>query len=364
VFRLKNILKVSLILLNMVIAFILMIANTAPFTNPVNFYPIAFLGLGYSILLFINLGFVFFWLFSKKIYFLISFIVVLFSWPNINKMFAFTDTIKPDEKTKTYKLLSYNVKNFDFYNWREDQKNRDAIFTFIVKEQPDIITFQEFFDGSKKGWNNITRLVDSLGYKFHYFVPKVKIKSRGENYGLATFSKYPFIQKRHLPFYGSKTNAALFTDVVLESDTIRVYNVHLQSIHLEQEDVNYENFKSYATDAKPMFSKLKKAFEARSEQVELLQKQIKHSPYPVLLSGDFNDTPISYAYETIAKVLNDNYLMAGFGFGGTYNGPLPSFRIDYIFSSEAFKTIRFSNYNLKYSDHKPIISTFHLKKYD
>lgn len=360
-FRLKRTIKVSLILLNMAIAFILMVANTAPFTNPSNFHLMAFLGLGFGIVLLINLGFLLFWILNRKIYFLISFVVLLFSWPNITKLFAFTDTVKPGEKIKTHKILSYNVKNFDFYNWKEDQKNRNAILEFINEKQPDIITFQEFFDGSKKGWNNAVRLVDSLGYTHHYFVPKVKIKSRGENYGLATFSKYPFINKQHIPFYESKTNAALFTDIKIDKDTVRVYNVHLQSIHLEHDEVNYENFKSYLKDAKPMFQKLKRAYIARSEQVELLQKQVKNSPYPVLLAGDFNDTPISYAYETIAKVLNDNYLMAGFGFGGTYNGPLPSFRIDYIFSSKDFKTIRFNKYNLTYSDHQPIISTFYLK---
>lgn len=345
----------------MVVAFVLMIANTAPFTNPSSFYPMAFLGLGFSIILLVNLCFLIVWIFNRKIYFLISLIVLLFSWPNISKLFAFTDTVKPGEKTKTYKLLTYNVKNFDFYNWREDQKNRDAILNFINKKQPDIITFQEFFDGTKKGWNNVVRLVDSLGYKHHYFVPKVKVKSRGENYGLATFSKHPFINKQHIPFYGSKANASVFTDIKIDKDTIRVYNVHLQSIHLEHDEVNYEDFKSYVKDAQPMFTKLKNAYEVRSEQVGLLQKHINNSPYPVMLAGDFNDTPISYAYETIAKVLNDNYLMGGFGFGGTYNGPLPPFRIDYIFSDENFKTVRLNKFNLPYSDHKPLISTFYLK---
>jgi len=361
-FKLKRIVKVVLVILNIVAVFILMLANTAPFTNPSTFYHTAFLGLSYSFIFSICVGFCMFWIFRRKIYFLISFIVLLFSWPNVAKMFAFTDAVKPTEKTITYKLLSYNVKNFDFYNWKEDQKNRDAIFKFINNKQPDIITFQEFFDGEKKGWNNVVQLADSMGYSYNYFIPKVKIKSRGENYGLATFSKYPLINKQHLSFYTSKTNAALVTDVLIEKDTVRVYNVHLQSIHLEHDEVNYENFKSYIKDAKPMFGKLKRAYIARSEQVDLLQKHIKNSPYPVLLSGDFNDTPISYGYETIAKVLNDNYLVAGFGFGGTYNGPLPSFRIDYIFSSNDFKVIKFNNYNVKYSDHKPIISTFHLKE--
>lgn len=360
-FKIKRIVKITLVVLNLALAFILMLANTAPFTNPSIFYPTAFLGLSYSFIIFMCVAFGIFWVFKRKIYFLISFIVLMFSWSHIAKTFAFTDAVKPAEKTTTYKLLSYNVKNFDFFNWKEDQKSRDAIFKFINNKQPDIIAFQEFFDGSKKGWDNVAQLADSLGYSHHYFVPKVKIKSRGENYGLATFSKYPILNKQHLSFYSSKTNAAIVTDVLIDKDTVRVYNTHLQSIHLAHDEVNYENFKSYLKDAKPMLGKLKRAYIARSEQVELLQKQIKNCPYPVLLAGDFNDTPISYAYETIAKVLNDNYLMAGFGFGGTYNGPLPPFRIDYIFSSNEFKVIRFNNYNVKFSDHKPIISTFYLK---
>jgi len=102
-------------------------------------------------------------------------------------------------------------------------------------------------------------------------------------------------------------------------------------------------------------------YAKRSEQVYIAQKNIKNAPYPVLLCGDFNDTPISYAYQTVANLLEDSYLNAGLGLGGTYVGRLPSFRIDYIFNDAAFKAVDFQTLNLKLSDHKPIVATFYLK---
>jgi len=360
----KKIIQYIFICITVLLAVVLMFANTAPYTNPSEFWLAAFLGLSYIYLVLANLINALFWAYYKKWYVIIPLIMLALSYPNIKKLIAFQDPAKPSEKVKLFKLLSYNVKNFDFYNWREDQKARNQMMKHLKVEAPDIITFQEFFNGGKTGWNNIELLEKDLGYAYHFFQPKITIKESVENYGIAIFSKYPIIHSKHIAFHNSGTNAFIYADIVMNDDTVRVYNLHLQSIHLDKSDQILEPDNENIIDVegtKSTIKKLRRAYIKRSEQVELAQRSIKNAPYPVLLCGDFNDTPISYAYQSIATLLSDSYLQAGLGLGGTYIGRLPSFRIDYIFNDDNFKAIDFQTLNIKLSDHKPIIATFYIK---
>lgn len=360
----KKLLKLLLLVATVGFALILMFANTAPYTNPSDFWMPAFLGLAYIFLVFINLAFMGIWVYRKSAYVCIPFLVLVLSYPNIKKLIAFKDPSKPSEKILLTKLMSYNVKNFDYYNWKEDLKARNKMMQRIKAEAPDIIAFQEFFTGGKKGWDNVSYLQKELGYQHHFFQPKITIEEREEYYGIAIFSKFPILNQLHVPFYNSGTNAFIYADILIKKDTVRLYNMHLQSIHLDQSDQILENSDENIIDVegtKSTIKKLKRAYAKRSEQVYIAQKNIKNCPYPVLLCGDFNDTPISYAYQSIANLLEDSYLNAGLGLGGTYVGRLPSFRIDYIFNSDSFKVVDFQTLNLKLSDHKPIMATLYLK---
>jgi len=300
----KKILKLIFIGTTMLFALVLMFANTAPFTNPSEFWIAAFLGLTYIYLVVLNIIFGFVWLYRKSWYAVIPLAVVLLSYPNIKKLIAFKDPPKPSEKVLLTKLMSYNVKNFDYYNWKEDLKARNKMMQHIKKEAPDIIAFQEFFTGGKKGWDNVSYLEKELGYTHHFFQPKIKIKEREEFYGIAIFSKFPILNQLHVPFHNSGTNAFIYADILIEQDTVRLYNMHLQSIHLDKTDQIIDSADDQIIDVdgtKSTVNKLKRAYAKRSEQVYIAQKNIKNSPYPVLLCGDFNDTPISYAYQSIAN---------------------------------------------------------------
>jgi endonuclease/exonuclease/phosphatase family metal-dependent hydrolase len=81
---------------------------------------------------------------------------------------------------------------------------------------------------------------------------------------------------------------------------------------------------------------------------------VNESPYPVILCGDLNDTPVSYCYRQFSRTLYDSFVESGNGIGQTYIGVVPSNRIDYIFHSEEFETANFTTHQVNYSDHKPI----------
>jgi len=211
----KKLLKIILLLATLAFALILMFANTAPYTNPADFWMAAFLGLAFVFLVVINLLIMYIWLYRKSAYAFIPLLVVVLSYPNIKKLVAFKDPPKPSEKTLLTKVMSYNVKNFDYYNWKEDLIARNKIMKHIEKEAPDIIAFQEFFTGGKKGWGNVNYLQKELDYTHHFFQPKITIKEREEYYGIAIFSKYPIINQLHVPFYNSGTNAFIYADILI-----------------------------------------------------------------------------------------------------------------------------------------------------
>ena len=107
---------------------------------------------------------------------------------------------------------------------------------------------------------------------------------------------------------------------------------------------------------------LKQGFVRRSHQSQLVKAQINSSPYPVIVAGDFNDTPVSYSYRKIRKGLNDSFVSSGYGAGFTYKGNYPPNRIDYILYDNALESTYFETLKVKYSDHYPIVAYF--RKYN
>ncbi|MBP7497961.1 MAG: endonuclease/exonuclease/phosphatase family protein, partial [Bacteroidales bacterium] len=106
-----------------------------------------------------------------------------------------------------------------------------------------------------------------------------------------------------------------------------------------------------------IISRLKRAYIKRAAQVDIVNKHIAKCTYPVIVCGDFNDTPLSYSYKSIikSKKLKDSYIEAGNGFSQTYAGTaFPSFRIDYILHSSVFKTLNYSRDKIYFSDHYPV----------
>lgn len=106
---------------------------------------------------------------------------------------------------------------------------------------------------------------------------------------------------------------------------------------------------------------MKHAFLMRSKQVDAIKEFIDKSPYKVIVCGDFNDSPTSYAYRTISGNLKDAFMEAGSGLGRTYVGPMPSLRIDYILGDESFTFYNYYAKSFPFSDHKMVSCTIKIK---
>jgi endonuclease/exonuclease/phosphatase family metal-dependent hydrolase len=181
-----------------------------------------------------------------------------------------------------------------------------------------------------------------------------------------TFSKFPIIRKGEIVHPGS-SSLSIYTDVLIKNDTFRIFNNHLQSFRLRRmersfiEELTASNDKEPMNEVKSLSVSLKKGFVKRALQAQVVKDNINKSPYPVIVLGDFNDTPVSYSYRKIRKGLNDSFLNSGYGAGFTYRGNYPRNRIDYILYDDNLINSYFEIIKVKYSDHYPIIAYFRKK---
>lgn len=344
---------------NHVFAVSLLVSYLAPNVSPENFWAIAFFGLAYPVLLIINLVFVIYWAGQLKKRAAYSFIIILAGWTQMLGYVQISLAKTPDKTKKTIKVMSYNVKVFDLYNWTHNIETRSKMFELIKDESPDIFCFQEFFSRDSSRLDNLDSILKFQKAKFVHVEYTTTVK-RIHHWGIATFSSYPIIAKGRIDFGYKSNNICIYTDVKMGNDTIRIYNMHLQSISFRPDDYKYvENLQKDVENediehSKSIFKRLKRAFIIRSQQADLIEQSILSSPYSVIVCGDFNDTPASYAYHTISDNLKDAFIESGNGFGRSYVGAFPSFRIDYILHSKTFSAYNFRTIREELSDHFPI----------
>ena len=239
--------------------------------------------------------------------------------------------LKPRYDKKALKVMSYNVRSFIDDN-RERQL--DSIVKIIKAVNPDILCLQEM------GFSDIA---DSL---LGPLKPMPHSLSR-VNLSPAIYSRYPIIKASRM----DTLKNFVWADIVIKKDknnedTIRVFNNHLHSTAIRRDDSNYiENHEYLEGDSlgkvHSMVKRLTENNRVRAEQADTLAALVAASPYPVIVCGDFNDTPVSYTYRTVARKLNDPYRKVGRGYSHTYRGFFDMLRIDYIFYSDEFEALSY-----------------------
>jgi len=335
---------------NLAVIVLLLFSYAALFVPPDKFWVIALFGLAYPWIVSINLVFIVIWLLFKPRWSLISIVFILAGWPVLGR-FMQTDGKKTEENG--IRVLSYNVKYFTGEEGVLPRETAKRIISFLEHNSPDIICLQEVTLRTNQIFN-LEAVRNQLPGIQHYQYARTDRTT-----GSVTFSRYPIVNMEEIRFENSG-NIAICTDVKISGDTVRVFNVHLQSYRLMPD--NYRLLESPAItseqdlrDAKELGSKYRWAVRKRAEQSRLLRSHIASSPYPVIVCGDFNDTPSSYAYQTTKGSLKDAFKESGKGIGQTYTGSLvPSFRIDYILHSNNFSSYNFTVHLADYSDHRPI----------
>ena len=320
----------------------LLISYLAPHVSPENFWFLAFFGLAYPIFVFVNLLFVIYWGIQLKKRAFYSLLIILGGWAQMGEYVQIHFNNTPDKSKKLIKVMSYNVRLFDLYDWSHNTETRSKMFDLINNENPDIMCIQEFFThDSSKLFNNLDTLLKFQKAK-NTQIEYTNRSGKTNHLGAAIFSSYPIIARGKITFATKTNNICIFSDIKINNDTVRVYNIHLQSIQFDYEDYKFVDdiINKKETEelekSKNILKRMKRAFLKRSVQTELVADNISKSPYPVIVCGDFNDPPASYSYHTISKNLGDAFVESGNGFGRSYVGLFPSFRIDYILHSNQY----------------------------
>jgi endonuclease/exonuclease/phosphatase family metal-dependent hydrolase len=349
----KRIIRLIFLTINIVAAGCLLLAYLCCWVNPEKVWWLGLLGLGFLYLLIINLLFIGYWLLTaKKKYAILSLLIVVCGWGiTLRNVRFFGKNMSPTFAEKSISVLSFNVHMFRQANGTGENGEKMNIHHFFRELQADILCLQEFA--------NIDKMPEriSSGTK----MPHHHVEMSLGRLGIATFSRYPVVGAKLL-YSDNSVNACMYTDLLIAGDTIRVFNVHLKSIGFgnKQRDL-LENAirKEYReSDVKTFKSIVKHIVNAsirRAKQVEIVERHIAESPYPVIICGDFNDPPVSYSYQKIRGNRKDAFTEAGHGFSFTYNiGRISHQRIDFILHSPEFEAYDYKSPRVMLSDHYPV----------
>ncbi len=357
--QLRKILYKILLSVNVFFALALVMSYLSVNINPKIFALPALFGLAYPYLLLVNIIIVIIWAMMLKYEAFISAVIIAAGFTHFSNYIKLS---RPKgDKANTFKVLSYNVRMFNYLETNNRNNSKSRIIDFIKVQKPDIICLQEYYEPSDYVAKNAAFKAALPG---KYYSQEKKTGRGGRSfYGIITFSRFPIVRQGEVNHPGS-SSLTVFTDVLIGKDTVRIYNNHLQSFRLRRmkrsflEEITQSDDIETFGEVKNITMSLRKAFARRSLQAQAVKDHINKSPYPVIVAGDFNDTPVSYSYRKIRKGLNDAFVNSGYGAGFTYKGNYPPNRIDYILYDKSLVNSYFQIIKIKFSDHYPILAYF------
>lgn len=284
-------------------------------------------------------------------------------YPLVSLIVAFpfiraTIAINPYASTENseFSVLSYNIRFFKDAKAYNYGNFSPEMMHWVLNDSSEIKCFQEFY--SHPAFPNLDMLnrLKANGYQHHLIDLTPEIEPI---HGLSIFSKFPIIKKGALYFQDHTFNGAMFVDILINNDTIRVYNLHLRSMGLDSKEIMSPEIKEKYKD---VAWSLRSGFVARSRQIQQVAEHIEASPYPVILCGDLNDMPFSFTYFKLRRKMANAFEASGNGLGFTYNGKLPFLRIDNQFYDDFFEALYFEvDRNAENSDHFPIKTSYKKK---
>ncbi|HPF63228.1 endonuclease/exonuclease/phosphatase family protein [Lentimicrobium sp.] len=341
----------------------LVAAMISPHADPYHCWIISFFGLAYPLLWLANLLNALlnirFRIFSRVIL-----IILLAGLPMMLKHFG---VYGPDKYILSaggaYTLVTYNVHGFSDISGKKSVYDvQFLVHELYARENAGLICMQEYpvRRNPSGGFNrnmNISPLLPHNHLSWYepdgIYMESVLMTSTRQK-----------IQNQGTVYSPDIEDFAIYTDISFPEGTVRVYNVHLQSLMLKEERSLLNNSttgyikKSTLRQGWVTAAKLRRAFILRSYQAKCLAQHIQQSPWPVIVAGDFNDTPASFAYRILSKGLCDSFESGGQGFTTTFSESHYPIRIDHVLASPQIKILSYERKLTGYSDHYPIVVRF------
>lgn len=275
-----------------------------------------------------------------------------------------------EKKVNSMRVMSWNVELFDINEYKTHPEKKIEMMNLVKTYQPDIACFQEMAGGDDdKAINYLGDFKRTMNFNGYYYSYDDKLDyDQVHHFGIIIFSKFPIINKQTISTPPHDYNSIFqYIDVLVDKDTVRIFNIHLQSLKFTARNLKYlenpgANTDTVLSQSKNIISKLKTGFLKRSVQSKRVRVEIDRSPYPLIVCGDFNDVPNSFAYCKIGDGLRDAFVEKGLGFGRTFSSISPTLRIDNIFTDKRFTVQQFTRISRRLSDHFPIIADINLAR--
>lgn len=365
--------KRSLVILNLFVAvFFLVGCYAVVFDSPL-FWPLGLLNLSAFYLLLVLLFFILFWMFAKIKFTLIGIIAIALAWKPIKNLVQLRQA--PNFVLKKHpanlRVMSWNIEHFAILEHKTNPAKKEQILELIRQYNPDVLCLQEAVasDSFSNAINYLPDIMNRLGMSYYHYSYNRKIDfDRKHHFGILILSKLPFASRHTLSHLPNDYNSIFqYVDVIKEQDTFRLFNVHLQSLKFSESNRIYldnpelESQKDIE-NSKSIIGKYRTGFYKRFNQSNRVKAAITNSKYPVIVCGDFNDVPNSYAYSTIGKGLKNAFTEKGTGIGRTFVGISPTLRIDNIFADKRFTVEQYVRIKRNLSDHYAIAADLYFNK--
>lgn len=350
--------RALMVTLNVVAVILLLICAKIPHFSPANLLFSNYPNYLFLILWLVNLCFFVYWLLRFNKWIVLSLVAGVLCFSDARIWFPVNFSQKEDTVTEqSIKVLTYNTMQFSKYQ-PHTSRHPNAVVSYLLDSEADILCLQE--GGYKKESEFLTRasLLESMSRKYPYH-SEAKVYPSG-SVSLWIFSKYPIVGQKRL-IIGSETNAAHYCDIDVKGRKIRVINNHLESNKLtaKDKDLYHEILEkpekeTVSSIAHSLGMKLSPAAVSRAHQAEVISEEVRKSPYPVIVCGDFNDIPNSYTYRTVRKGLTDAWVNNATGMGISFHEKFYRFRIDYIMHSPSLHSFGTGLDRRDASDHYPV----------
>ncbi|MFQ7502636.1 MAG: endonuclease/exonuclease/phosphatase family protein [Alistipes finegoldii] len=252
---------------------------------------------------------------------------------------------------RAFKVMTYTVRSFF---GESGASSVGDVLQLIGDHNPDIICLQEF-NARLAGQSDEFALLDEK-YESAVFG---RTQAPDSLYGapLVILSKYRILRSGVVLTPGT----SVWADLLIGDDTIRVFNNHLRSTAIKAADNDYLTSRGFLSDTaredklRSMAGRFRENSVLRAAQVDSIAVVVEAWRSRCIVCGDFNDTPMSYVYRTMAGGLNDAFSKSGSGYSHTFRGFFNTLRIDYVLCSDSFDPVSYEVPQVEYSDHLPVV---------
>ena len=337
-------------LLTFVVGTAMLLTLAVPYVQPARIFFFPLLGLAAPVLyvatVLLTLYWIIRWRWIRACLLLGLLLLGSFNVPLFYRMELRRDYGETDYGRGTFRVVTYNVRAF--YD-DHGQNSADRVSELLTELDPDIICLQEYHPMLARRSGAFTQLLSRYA--------AASENGRSDAGEMVILSKFPIVQCDTVV----SGSTSIWADVKIGEDTVRIFSNHLQTTQIKSHDEDYLTQRLFLSDStrwdrmRSIVHRHRKNSELRAAQVDRIAPVIAATQGRYLVCGDFNDTPVSYVYRTMARGSKDAFSECGKGYSHTYRGFFGALRIDYVLRSEGLEALSYEVPPTDCSDHLPVV---------